>query len=368
MRDPITASLLRRWLFEGPASEASAAIKYNAVSRLLRELGQRDVASLYSDDNGVIGWVEGPRAPPSLKSKIVYYASLVAVSKLPGMEGRARPRAVAAFRARASALARMARGARAASAMTDRESASILPWANIVCAYSRCRRELPDGDAVLAALYLAGGSDPAGAPRRLDYNAVAVRSSHPRPGAASQPPNYIVAGAAGVTLVLREYKTHRLYGAYTAHLPAAVASVVLASLRARPRKWLVDGDDRLPITPAALGKRVSAVMARITGHAIGVSNLRKSYVSWILSHHRCLRRSIHEYAVAMGHSVAEQRMYFRSDIGSLGSSSLDCVPGGIAPCAAFSRVSRMSASVSKGSPVAPKPAASILTESDNGAR
>ena len=298
---------------------ATACNQWRCAVRLLRVLRLVDVLDLYRKPREVVRWIDSGRdSPPAAASKMTFYAALAALAnpaKFPEIASRVPPASRAMFLGKASSLGKVVREEHATNELDARERAAILPWPDIVSAYKKIRGTLGDSQRVIAALYLAGGSDPGGAPRRLDYNAVRVYMGR-APDDVPRNLNYVVVRSADhVELVLQEFKTSKFYGPYRTRLPPAVAKVVHESVRRRPRKWLIHGADGKPLPPSGFGHQVSSTMKQLTGRAIGVSNLRKSYVTWLYSR-RSVPRPLGAYAAAMNHSPAEQLVYRRKNIRS----------------------------------------------------
>lgn len=299
---------------------ATACNQWRCAVRLLRVLRRDDVLDLYRRPREVVRWIDsGKDAPPAAASKMTFYAALAALanpSKMPELASRVPPSSRALFLGKASSLGKVVREEHSTNQLDARERVAILPWPDIVAAYRKNRGSLGDSQRVIAALYLAGGNDPGGAPRRLDYNAVRVFSGK-APANVPGNLNYVVVRSSDhVDLVLQEFKTRKYYGPYRTRLPPAVAKVIHESVRRRPRKWLIHGPDGNPLPPSGFGHQVSSTMKQLTGRAIGVSNLRKSYVTWLYSRPDVPRRPLDDYAAAMNHSPAEQLVYRRKNIRS----------------------------------------------------
>lgn len=315
---------LGRALFPGCASlaDVEAAIQSEAhatarntfvsIRRLAVELGVSDVSELYRRCKDVVAWINSDAAPPSPASKLTFYSALAAASRaVPALE---RAPATKMFLAESKALGKLVREDRAGSRLDARERAAILPWPVITRAYKLSSGKLDDEQSIIAALYLAGGDDPAGAPRRLDYNALRVFVDK-APARIPAGLNYvIVRSPSNVELVLQEFKTKKHYGSYRTGLPSAVSRVIHGSVKRRPREWLLHDDSGKPLTPSGFGRRVSATMKKITGKPIGVSNLRKSFVTWLYSSDGVAPDRLHEFAAAMNHSPSEQLAYRRKHI------------------------------------------------------
>lgn len=299
--------------------DATARNLWTCARRLMEVLECDDVTELYRRPDDVISWLEGDDSPPAAASKLTFYSALAALSnpaKLSYVAARVPASARKKYLGKAAELGRAVRAEQSRNRLDARERATILPWPQIVSAYRSRKGLLNDSQAVIAALYLAGGDNPAGAPRRLDYNAVRVFRGKPP---ASVPPdlNYVVVRSPTNTdLVLQEFKTRKYYGPYNARLPAAVSRVIHESIRARPREWLIHDASGSPLTPSSFGRRLSGTMKRLTGRPIGASNLRKSFITWLYSREGLPQRRLDDYAKAMNHSPSEQKIYCRKNIAS----------------------------------------------------
>lgn len=292
---------------------ATARTVWTCVTRLMAELKTGDVMDIYKRSGEVIAWLRGADSPPSPASKLTFCNAVLSLTR-PAVSFRVPASATKAFIREAAILGRAVRKDKSSNRLDIRERAAILPWPVIVSAYMDKRAVLGDQEAVIAALYLGGGSNPAGAPRRLDYNAIRVFFSSPKRVESGL--NYVVVRSPSVTeLVLQEFKTARHYGIYTVKLPAAVSRVVHASVSRMPREWLIHDTDGNPVTPSRFGRMVAATMRKITGKGIGVSNLRKSYITWVCSRTDSVDR-LRLYATAMNHSPSEQKSYIRKNISS----------------------------------------------------
>lgn len=299
--------------------DATARNLWTCARRLMEVLGCDDVIELYRRPKEVISWLEGEESPPAFASKLTYYSALSALSNPEKNRYIASKVPLAArkqYLQKAAELGKVVREEQSKNRLDDREKMSILPWPRIVSAYKSRKQLLNDSQAVIAALYLAGGDNPSGAPRRLDYNAIKIfRNSHP-----SNVPtdlNYIVVKSpARVDLVLQEFKTRKYYGPYNTILPKPVSRVIYDSIEANPREWLIHDSIGSPLTPSSFGRRLSGTLNRLTGRPIGASNLRKSFITWLYSRDDVSPKRLEDYAKAMHHSPAEQKMYRRKYINS----------------------------------------------------
>jgi integrase len=278
-----------------------------------------DVLQLYRDPERTVQWIEGNRAPPSPASKATLYSALAHMSnpeKSPRMARLISTSSRKAFLDRGAQCSKQAKKMANKNRLDARERASILSWPKIQSLYRKNVGRLSDSQRVIASLYLAGGDNPAGAPRRLDYNALRVYRGAP----PTDPPphgrmNYIVVRSSdNIDIVLQEFKTRKYYGPYTARLPVAAARVVSDSLLARPRRWLLDNDSQLPLTAKQLGQRLISTLRALTGRGIGASNLRKSFITWLYERGDVSENRLVAFAKAMNHSPAEQKQYRRIGI------------------------------------------------------
>jgi hypothetical protein len=196
----------------------------------------------------------------------------------------------------------------------ERELARLADWGSIQRDYASRRDALPARERLLADLFLMHPLNP---PKRLDYGRVRLfRGSPPSPSAAARYPNYaVVRGAERVTLVLREYKTSAAFGRFEQELPAPLARAVWESLRGDDREWLLQAPEGGPLGDNRLGKMLSRAMRRLTGMAVGASNLRKSFVTQLRAG-GASEAEMQRAADLMLHSTAMQRTYERRNIGA----------------------------------------------------
>lgn len=279
-----------------------------------------DVLRLYRDTDRTIKWIEGDAAPPSPASKASLYSALGHISNIEKCPRLARLISRASrkrFSEMASEKSREARETADKNGLDARERVAILPWPTIQSCYRKNRDGLTDSQRVIAALYLAGGDNPAGAPRRLDYNAVRVFRGSPPPNPPSRLNYIVVRSSDEIDIVLQEFKTQKYYGPYTARLPVSTARVISESLLTRPRTWLLDNEGEKPLTAKQLGQRVTSTLRALTGRGIGASNLRKSFITWLYGRSDVSEMRRAAFAKAMNHSPSEQKQYRRVGIDNI---------------------------------------------------
>ena len=128
---------------------------------------------------------------------------------------------------------------------TEKGKANFVPWSEIVERRDEMIRRAPTGTGMMEVVIVAMHTMIP--PARSDYGKLRVyRPPHdpePRSDAAVEP-NRIVwtttNGAHNMHMVLNEYKTRNKKGvAYEADLPADLTTLLVRSLEAQPRKYLV---------------------------------------------------------------------------------------------------------------------------------
>ena len=324
---PGSASIVRERLFTQAGVERNQTAKniHSCMTRLMREVGTRDVLGVYGKTNGKYAaeeWLERAGFAASTKNK--YYNAMNSVSN-PARPLTARIAELVPSDAREHFLSKAKRNDEALkdrmdeNRATDRELDALLPWPDILSAYASRRGGLSPQQALIADLYVGFADHPAGAPRRLDYNRVRVYSVRAPP---SPEDNYLVANArtGDVSLSLSEYKTFaRRREPIRADLPPGLCASILESLGPKPwRAYLLckqrpAGPRCEPLTAKALGDQVAATMRALTGKPIPASGLRKSFLTWL--HARNLpNASLKEYARNMGHDVATATLYRKLNI------------------------------------------------------
>ena len=301
---------------------------YSNLTVLMKRVGTDDVLDLYrADARGrypASDWID--RSGLADSSKARYFTSLTSVANperhAPAIAARVDGAARQHVSDRLKHYSRVVRDAMDENVASERELRTMLPWEDIVAAYGRNRARLGDQQRVIADLYIGFATEPAGAPRRLDYNAVRVYGRRPSRPAA----NYVVVRPPSrASLHLSEFKTAAArQEPIDVELPAGLAESIAASLGARPwRRWLLyksRGEGRCePLSAHLLGYHVKETTERLTGRQIPVNSLRKSFVTWL--HGRNLSvAELKRYAYQMGHSVETAALYRRINIDESSSS------------------------------------------------
>ena len=274
----------------------------NHVSRaekLMDALNTRDVADLFDRTDEVVRYVERPGGYTS-SSRMSFYSSLSALlnpekpiaDMISGAVGASKTRA-----ARSLYLTRNGYWSRKVSEKQLRLTKTSRPapeggsvaFRTILEAYRKARPSMSTDDRLLADMYLAAPDDPAGAVRRANYGCCWVLASEPDAEGLPQKTNYVVVPPEGrkpVTMVLNSYKTARSHGEYRTDLPPVLSRSVRASLEETPRPLLFY-TSRSPgeyqcLNGNAFAKRVSSVMRSVTGRAVGINQLRRSYSSYLI--------------------------------------------------------------------------------------
>ena len=174
---------------------------------------------------------------------------------------------------------------------SEAQKLAHVEWTDVLAKRDLIAKELPKGLPPDAHLVLSLHSFIA--PGRRDWGSIRVftdsNGSDPAPAksspAESLTPNYIVldSDGPGITLVLTEYKTSRIYGRQERALPAALQDVIRASLAAKPRKWLICKHNGEPYSRNSYGKHVSNILEKLFDRPATVDTLRHSYVNYQLT-------------------------------------------------------------------------------------
>ena len=181
---------------------------------------------------------------------------------------------------------------------SERQLEGYVPFADIAAK----RGTLPKGSAerLLLAMYTLIY------PMRADYNAVRL---YARQLPAQPEANYILLGARGCKLVLREYKTARTHGVYEKELPAALCEEIHDSLAAAPREYLFVNSYNKPYTDAngyvAFANRV---FKRVFGKPLTINIVRHAFIS-SLDYNQLSVADKEAIAREMGHTAAIQDQY-----------------------------------------------------------
>lgn len=234
-----------------------------------------------------------------------------------GVSAEAIEAARALFAERLGALTDSWRAAADSSEVSERESRSILPWSELVSAHAAKRGELGAEDRLVADLYLLCPDE--NPPKRLDYGEVRLlrgdKTCAGAEGAEGRSDGNTLRLCDGV-LTLREYKTSCHYGVFVQRLPERLLAEVRAFVadcagRGAERRYLLEAGGGGPLSPSALGARVSAVMRRLSGVAVGASNLRKAYLTQLMNTPNLSLRRQKEAARLMMHGFGAQQQGYR---------------------------------------------------------
>lgn len=242
------------------------------------------------------------------------------------------------FRARLKALSEEVRTAVRKNELTDRESRSILPWETVMAKYKENRDNLKDEDRLIVDFWLV---DPMEfPPKRLDVGNCLIVSGAAGARAVPATQDYLlVRRRQGFSeLHLRNYKTSKHYGEFVQALPPALTAAIIADLdadaelrqpeakakqanakakaRAPWRRHLFQSRQGRggPVADNTFGRQVATAFERLTGVPIGASNLRKSFVSFLLNIPDISQERLGIIAHKMQHSEDIQRLYRRVDI------------------------------------------------------
>lgn len=140
-------------------------------------------------------------------------------------------------------------------------------------------------------------------PKRLDLGELLVCKGDKPP--AKYDGNYVLvpAGKAPCTLVLRQYKTARVYGVIKDDLPFSAA--LKESLKRFPRDHVFEP----PMSPEKYGKFIRTVCERHTKKAAGINDIRHAYISERCIASKVIYADLSKIAHSMGHSVDMQARY-----------------------------------------------------------
>lgn len=307
----------------GIESNKTAKNIHSNITLIMRGLGTSNVLDLYTADKDgaypASAWIEDRDIAPASKAR--YYSSLLSVANPDRAAARiakhVEQHARDHFRQMMRSHDKTVRDDMDENLADEQELSTILPWTDIVDAYNKNRGGLSDQHALIADMYIGYASDPAAAPRRLDYNALRVYASRP----ASPEANYVVVNAAKscVSLHLSEFKTAaKRQEPIEAELPKGLARCIIDSLGGKPwRKYLLyksRGAERCtPLSAHLLGYHVKETTRELTGKCIPVNGLRKSFITWLHSQNVSVAR-LKEFAYQMGHSVEMAALYRRINI------------------------------------------------------
>lgn len=353
------------WLLVGPAAvkgdgsaaaltaalrlDKTASGNYSTVRTMLRRFGYSDVLDLYRSHEATARWIEtgvlpngeadaeyGLRAASSRLQQYVTLCALCNPERRCGtsVSSGAPEAAVSLFRARMTEQSEAEEKRRMKNELTPRERASILPWDTIREMYAVRRGTLESRERLLADLYLMCPLD--NPPKRLDYGAVRLVSvqTTERGGvgldATLATPGVLEGGDVLVlcpethrgVLRLHAYKTHSTYGDFQQELPRRLVDAVLEGLPSETSRWRAyllqaSADGGRPLSESSLQKLFTSTMVSITRYAIGVSNLRKSFLSHLLNVPDLSEERRAAIARLMMHSLEMQMKYRRVDLSSV---------------------------------------------------
>ena len=191
--------------------------------------------------------------------------------------------------------------------MSERETKSYLPWAEVCSVRDELERKLGPGDpdTLLLSMYVLME------PLRQDYGNIAIHNSEPDRNAARNA-NFIVAEREGMALVLRAYKTAKHYGEFRRQIPAQLVQLIRASLQRQPRSHLFVNARGEPYEKRNsfvqhTNRRLRAIFG---GRPVTVNTLRHSFISSIDFNRRTPGELIATSRM-MTHSLNMQQMYRR---------------------------------------------------------
>lgn len=316
--------------------DATARSNASRLGLMAGRLGfEDDVLRLFTEGGGAVAeaWVErgelpgGGRDPEhrgysdaSRKNMYSTLSMLANPAKCCAELAAAVPEAARArFRARLEEATGAVRGRVKKNLLSEREMRSILPWGTIMERYAKRRSELQDPqDRLIVDWWLACPME--FPPKRRDFGRVRVMRAPPRLGPEAGDRLVLPARGPG-RLRLSGFKTDNGQG-FETDLPAPLDRIVREDLdqdagRGRWRRYLFHarkGDRSRPLNDAAFGLQVATAFERLTGVPVGISNLRKSFVTHLLSLPDKSDEELEEVAARMMHSRATQMGYRRVNI------------------------------------------------------
>ena len=149
-------------------------------------------------------------------------------------------------------------------------------------------------------------------PKRAELGNIVIYRGPSRNSEQCETCNSLQLPSSGpATLVLRTYKTEKLYGVYEEKIPKFVTDEIRASLRAHPRDLLFQDARGLPFSNNSWSHWVKRTFFKHTGHYRTINGLRKAWVhayaadgsKFTLSQQKLL-------AQAMLHSTGTQRAHY----------------------------------------------------------
>lgn len=294
----------------------------NHVSRaekLMSALGTRDVADLFERTDDVVKYVERPGGYTS-SSRMSFYSSLSALLNPEKPFAKVISEAVGESKAKSARSVYLTKNGYWSRKVSEKQlrltktsrppEGSIVAFKSVLDAYRKARPSMATSDRLLADMYLAAPDDPAGAVRRANYGCCWVFSTEPDAAELPKKTNFVVVPGdkrRPVTMVLNSYKTARSHGEYRVELPPVLSRSVRESLGETPRPLLFFTSRSLGeyqcVNGNAFAKRVSSVMKAVTGRALGINELRRSYSSYLIEK-RLPPEALEKFADGMNSSVA----------------------------------------------------------------
>jgi hypothetical protein len=202
-----------------------------------------------------------------------------------------------------------------ASEVSERMEAGYVPWQDVVAKRDAVLRRAPTSvDALVLAMYTMRRGV-----ARADFGDLRVfrpRSGDPEDPASS--PNRIVweedpllgGGDGTMELILTEFKTADKQQGLREELPAALTSVLAASLRRTPRKWVFERPDAGgPYSGRKFSRMVNGRLSKLFGgKPVTITMLRRSKASF-LDHNVMTPGERREEADGFMHSVGMNLQY-----------------------------------------------------------
>lgn len=177
-------------------------------------------------------------------------------------------------------------------------SAAGITWQDIINA----RNQLPKGsiDRLLFFMYTAIP------PVRADYYATEL-VLHPATPTAD---NYIlIKSLKDMTLVIRNFKTARLYDDITTILPHVVCQEIVESLSANPRKWLFVAESGEPFDRKRFSEWTSRIFSRhVKNGYLTINIIRHLFISSNVDFNKP-SKELEVIGRAMGHNISMQKGY-----------------------------------------------------------
>ena len=141
-------------------------------------------------------------------------------------------------------------------------------------------------------------------PVRADYFATALLQS----GEAPTTPNYVRWMADDAELVLRDFKTARVFGQiHHPRIGAELAAVIRLSLEKQPRKYLFVTARGLPYTRNSFSRWAAETLQDVMGVAMNLTIVRHLFISTLSMETAPIELT--RIGNLMGHSITNQRLY-----------------------------------------------------------